>query len=115
MIKKILLTLAITLFSVGAMADSWRGEDKAMHLGVSYVMGFAAINQWPNEPAKAFGVAMIPGVLKEVLDAQKGGTGFSGKDLVADAIGAALGVATGHWLISKQGDKVVVSYRTTFR
>jgi hypothetical protein len=57
---------------------------------------------------------MIPGVLKELSDSSKGGSGFSGKDLVADAVGAALGVYTGGWLLSRSQGKTMLSYRTEF-
>jgi putative lipoprotein len=108
-----LITLLLALFVTSAQAqDKWNGPDKAMHLGVSFVLGFAAGNQWPDNKPLAFGVAMIPGVLKEVSD--RGTTGFSGKDLVADAVGAALGVYTAHWLITRSQGKTVVAYRADF-
>jgi uncharacterized protein YfiM (DUF2279 family) len=85
-----------------------------MHFGVSAVVGFAAVNQWPDNKPKAFAVAMIPGVLKEISDAQKGGSGFSGKDLVADALGAAFGVYAGGWLITRAQGTTKVAYATGF-
>ena len=114
---KTMIAIALALSSITATAqDKWTGQDKAMHFGVSYALGFAAGNQWPNKEDrwKAIGVAMIPGVLKEVSDAQKGGTGFSGKDIVADLIGASLGVYSAHWLIGRQGGKTTLAYRTEF-
>jgi hypothetical protein len=87
-------------------------SDKKMHLGVSFALGFALANQWPNEPLRAWGVAMVPGLLKEVSD--RGSTGFDGKDLAANAIGAALGVATGRWLVMRSNGTTVVAYRTEF-
>jgi hypothetical protein len=87
-------------------------SDKKMHAGVSFALGFAMANQWPNEPLKAWGVAMVPGLLKEVSDRK--GTGFDPKDLAANAIGAALGVATGRWLVLRQNGTTVVAYQTEF-
>lgn len=69
--------------------DSWTGPDKTVHFAVSAVLGVAAINQWPDRPMLAWGVAMVPGILKEVSD--RSTTGFSGKDLAANALGAAVG------------------------
>ena len=98
----------------GQPNDRWTGQDKALHFGVSATLGFAAINQWPREPGKAFAWAMVTGLLKEISDAQRGGSGFSGKDLAADALGAAFGVATGGWLIARQGGQTVVLLHKEF-
>lgn len=94
--------------------DSWSGPDKKLHFAFSAVVGFAAVNQWPDNKPKAFLVAMAPGLLKEIMDAQRGGTGFSGKDLTADALGAAFGVYTGGWLISRNQGTTKVAYATAF-
>lgn len=88
--------------------DCWNGEDKKIHFAVSAVAGLAAVNQWPESKWKAFGVAMIPGFLKEVSDIK--GSGFSGKDLAADALGAAFGVLGGGWMITN----TKVTYETKF-
>lgn len=87
-------------------------KDKKMHAGVSFLLGMAAAHQFPDRPVLAWGIAMVPGLLKEVSD--KGGTGFDTKDLAANAIGAALGVATTNWLISRSNGTTVVAYRTEF-
>ena len=92
--------------------DCWNGSDKKLHFAFSFAIGVATGNQWPNEPGKAVAVAMIPGVLKEVADAQKGGSGFSGKDLVFDFLGAAAGVYGTHWLLHRQNGATTVSYHT---
>jgi hypothetical protein len=89
--------------------DEWNGNDKAMHFGVSFVIGYATANQWPKEPLKAWAVALIPGVLKEATD-QKA----SGKDMAANALGAALGVATGRWMVMRNNGTTVVAYRQEF-
>lgn len=105
--------LAAAPLAHAADGDRWNGRDKKMHAGVSFVVGFAAANQWPDEPGKAFMVALLPGLLKEVSDAN-GGTGFSSKDMAANAIGAALGVVTGRWIVLRQRDTTVIAYRTEF-
>ena len=111
--KTLIYALLALACSSSAAQDTWNGADKKMHIGVSFVLGFAAGAQWPDNRLKAFGVAMIPGVLKEVSD--RGTTGISGKDLAADALGAALGVYAAGWMVSRsQNGTTVVSYATTF-
>jgi uncharacterized protein YfiM (DUF2279 family) len=118
---KTIIAIALALSSLGALAnerpepkpaDKWTGSDKAMHFGVSFAVGFATGNQWPQNKPLAIGVAMIPGVLKEVSD--RSTTGFSGKDLAVDLIGATMGVYSAHWLIGRQGGKTALMYRTEF-
>jgi hypothetical protein len=108
-LRKLILTAALAAFFTPAHSLE---ADKKMHMGVSFALGFALANQWPNEPLKAWGVAMVPGRLMEVSD--RGSTGFSGADLAANAIGAALGVATGRWLVLRQNGTTVVAYQTEF-
>jgi len=112
---KTIIAIALALSSITATAqDKWNGKDKAEHFAISFAVGFATGNQWPENKPLAIGVAMIPGLLKEVSDAQKGGSGFSGKDLAADLLGASLGVYSAHWLIGRQDKKVALMYRTEF-
>lgn len=85
-----------------AVEDNWGGGDKARHVVVSAVLGTASGAYFENKWT-AFGVAMIPGVAKEIMDSRKHDNHFSGKDLVANAIGAALGVQLGHWIITSRG------------
>lgn len=109
------LCLSVSLFCGAAFAqDTWGGKDKAMHFGVSFVVGLAAGSQWPDNKPLAFGVAMIPGLVKELSDSGRGGTGFSGKDMVANAVGAALGVYTGSWMVTRHRGTTIVAYTTTF-
>lgn len=109
-LKTILIGAAFAALSLSGRAEVPR--DKKMHAGVSFVLGMAAAHQFPDRPVLAWGVAMTPGLLKELSD--KSGTGFSGKDIAANAIGAALGVATTNWLISRSNGTTVVAYRTEF-
>lgn len=111
--KKTVLATAFVAMMTSAPAhaacadDCWNTPDKPMHFGVSMVIGFAAGQQWPENKWKAFGVAMIPGVLKEIADAQERGNRFSTKDLAADALGAALGVQFGSWAVQFRSDGAV--------
>lgn len=79
--------------------DTWAGAPA--HVAVSALAGLACSTQiYPKEPLKAFGCAMVPGVLKEVLDSQQKGNRWSNKDIAADALGAATGVITGGLMLS---------------
>lgn len=101
---------ALMFLSTKAQAqDTWTGSDKKMHAGVSMLIGFGARHQWPNEPMKAFGVALIPGIVKEATDDKA-----SAKDMVANAIGAAVGVYTGGLFITYAEGKTTIHYRTDF-
>jgi len=113
--KLVLITcLAVSLPVSAQCTDCWNGADKKMHFGVSFVLGVATASQWPENKPLAIGAAMIPGVLKEVADAQKGGSGFSGKDIVFDFLGAVSGVYTTSWLISRSAGTMKVSYAAKF-
>lgn len=102
-----ILILALALPALaGSPDDKWTGPDKKLHLGVSAILGFAAINQFPNEPVKAWALAMVPGVIKEASDPR-----WSWKDIVVDGVGAYLGVKLGGCIITPRG----ISYRTQFQ
>lgn len=106
------LALVVTLTSASAahaVKDEWDGIDKAKHVAVSALIGTATGAYFENRWT-AFGVAMIPGVAKELIDARAHDNHFSSKDLVADAVGAALGVQFGHWIITSRG----VSFQSSF-
>lgn len=82
-----------------AVQDNWGGA--GAHFLVSGVAGVVcATHIYPKQSLKAFGCAMLPGLLKETLDSTQKGNHFSKKDLIADAVGAAIGVYTGGLLLS---------------
>jgi len=85
-----------------AADDTWNSSDKLSHMAVSAALGTASGAYFENKWT-AFGVAMIPGVVKEIIDSRDRGNRFSGKDLAANAIGAAVGVQFGHWIITSRG------------
>lgn len=84
-----------------ALADEWTGEDKQLHFAVSAGLGVAAYAH-THDRARAFGLAMVPGILKEIADSQSDGNRFSSKDLAWDALGAAVGLQAGHWVIGPE-------------
>lgn len=107
----LLCTILLALSAPLAYAqDTWNGPDKKLHFGVSALLGVAARSQWPDAPVKAWAWAMIPGVLKELSDSAKGGSGFSYRDLTADALGAVVGVAVVGLFVGPRS----VSYQTRF-
>ncbi|MDD5390175.1 MAG: hypothetical protein PHD37_12565 [Gallionellaceae bacterium] len=108
--SSLLAAVAAVSFATTALAaDEWNGSDKIKHVAVSAAFGTASAMHFEDKWV-AFGVAMIPGVLKEVADSTRKNNHFSGKDLVADALGAALGVQLGNWIVTTRG----VGYRAAF-
>ena len=78
--------------------DPWWGDDKAKHFVVCGLAGAAAAGlarQADGSDGQAFGiglgVALGLGAGKETCDARIKGTYFSGKDLVWDLLGGAVG------------------------
>ena len=109
--KTTISLLALCLFASVApsYADDWGGSDKAQHFAFSAVFGTLSAMHFESK-WKAFGVAMIPGLLKEIHDDSQAGNQFSGKDLAADALGAAVGVHFGHWIVTRRG----IGYQAAF-
>ncbi len=108
-IATLFAAVCLASFSSAWAADDWNGADKAKHVAVSAVLGTVSAMHFEDKWT-AFGVAMIPGVLKEIADSQQSRNHFSGKDLAADALGAALGVQLGNWMVTTRG----VGYRAAF-
>lgn len=80
-------------------SDNWGGA--AEHFVVSGAAGVVcAAHIYPKESLKAFGCALVPGLIKETIDSTQRGNRFSGRDMVANAVGAAVGVYTGGLLLS---------------
>lgn len=84
--------------SLQYVGDPWWGEDKAQHFAVCGLAGAAtalAAKQNDLSDGRTFllgvGVSMGLGVGKETYDARIKRTYFSGKDLVWDLIGGAVG------------------------
>lgn len=62
--------------------DKYTSKDKALHFGVCFVL--AAINPF---------IALLVAMGKELYDMEKPDNHFCWKDIVADAVGVALGSA----------------------
>lgn len=93
----VIIMIAATMLTKGAIADEWTGQDKTGHATHSMAFGIASsilVNEPTNWSWKASALCMIPGLGKEFHDSwSKEGSGFSYKDLVADAVGCAAGIA----------------------
>jgi len=90
-----LIAMGVTVPS-GAQAEGWTGTDKTQHMAVSAAFGGIARAVTPNK-LTAFGLAMAPGIAKELYDGRhEGKHTASVKDLAADAVGAAIGVYVGN-------------------
>lgn len=87
----LILAAFVLAFCGTARADSWTTPDKPKHVAVSAAMASAGVAVGLTE-RQAFAASLAVGFAKEVHDAtRRGGTGFSTKDLAADALGAYLG------------------------
>lgn len=81
-----------------AHADSFSTPDKQKHFAVSAALGAGASAITDSDNA-AVALALVPGLAKELYDSRSGGTGFSWRDMVANAAGAYLGVKLGGLII----------------
>lgn len=81
--------------------DRWDGPDKPKHVAASAISAVVVESLFAQtlHPLTRFGLAMAPGILKELADTRKGGSGISGKDIVADAIGVGFGMAGYHVVV----------------
>lgn len=94
-------------------ADNWGGA--TAHLAVSTAFGVAcATHVFPGEPVKAFGCAIVPGLVKETIDSTQRGNRFSGRDMLANAVGAAAGVYLGGVMLRRSNGTTQIAYSTTF-
>ncbi|OQX96664.1 hypothetical protein B6I21_00315 [candidate division KSB1 bacterium 4572_119] len=83
------------------ISDSWFGRDKAHHFLTSAFLStagyyyFREINKNSNLSSKYGGVSisLSLGLAKEIRDGVKPGNAFSWKDLIADILGTAAGIA----------------------
>lgn len=109
------LLLILALASASAFADSWGTPDKREHFVASVGWGAGAriICQGCTD-LQATALGSMPGLIKEIQDTRRGGSGFSVKDLVADIAGAYVGQKIAWLIVSKRDDTVTVAYRTEF-
>jgi len=93
--------------------DTYRGEDKALHLAAGSVISFAT-TLGTKSPLIGFAAGSAIGLLKEASDSDGSGT-CSSKDLAVTVLGAAIGAFAGHRVLIWQENKTtVVAYRTEF-
>lgn len=112
--KRALLATSLAL-SASAWAGGPIGEDKYLHAGGSAFLGALVAQAAPTlgAPTQVL-IALVPGVAKELVDRTQPGNKFSSKDLVADLIGAAIGVYGHRWNVARQGNTTTVTYSTDF-
>lgn len=104
------IVAACAALSIGAHADTWTGQDKAKHLGVSAAIG-AVTGTAIEDKRWAFAAALLPGIAKEVYDMRHPATHTaSWQDMAANAAGAALGVYLGGVVIRPH----FIGYQTEF-
>lgn len=100
------LTIAAGSFAVIMGPPASHAEplqlDKIAHASVSATLGSTA-RILVDDPWKAWAIAMAPGLVKELYDSRKGGTGFGVGDLIADGIGAAVGVKVAGLSLKRRG------------
>lgn len=84
-----LIPIIMLLLSGTSIAQN----DKALHAMGSAGIGIVA-RQAIDNPLAAFAATLAVGAAKEAYDARNGGTGFSGKDMAANLVGAALATLT---------------------
>lgn len=105
----LLLAIFLSLPAAANAADKWDSPDKAEHFAISAAIGTLSAMHYESK-WKAFGVALIPGLVKELYDGAQDNKRFSGKDMAINALGAAVGVQIGHWFVTRNG----VGYQAAF-
>lgn len=120
-----LIVLIMAFFSVPAFATDrpkdpprveqhWKHEGGQEHFFISGAAGMACSQIFTDSFGKAWACAMVPGTVKELLDASEKGNKFSAEDMAFNALGAVLGVTAGHWALRRANGQTVVSYSTRF-
>lgn len=103
----LLLTLIVAFTSyAGIVEGRWDGTDKALHVGASMAIGAIIAQDDYTDGKTAFALAMVPGIVKEFgIDKRP-----SYLDLLADAIGAGLGVSIvkGFKFVNTNGSTLVL-------
>lgn len=105
------IALAMLVLVQTAMAEPFIPKDKTQHFIGSIPIGIVAADLLPEHPKWVqVGVATIPGLLKELQDRRNPANFFDVKDLLADAIGATVGVYGYHYYIvpNREGGVQVV-------
>ncbi|CAB3635908.1 hypothetical protein [Paraburkholderia rhynchosiae] len=102
-------------------SDGWFQSDKAKHFAASAPFGaLGAYLARDTAHPVIYGtlIGTIPGLIKEGIDGTCRSSGFSYKDLVADAAGALTGALLGNWAITysrgSRGQSVGIAYSGRF-
>ena len=86
-------------------------EESSTGAAPTYYLGAGvAGSRLTTSPWEAVGLALIPGVAKELYDAGQACNRFSWKDMGWSVAGAVLGVGGGYWMLGPSG----VSWRMGF-
>lgn len=101
--------MAVSLLTGGGFAqevkkkpkDPWFGKDKLKHFAVSltlagagYYVAYKKMGMRKEQArAASAGVTLSIGLGKEIYDRKRSPTGFSKRDLAADALGCGAGIA----------------------
>lgn len=130
MIRKLSPNFIVTAACLAAVAmapaacSAQVQQDKVKHAVVSAALGAAAAEaigagagpavcrEYPK--SCAWGAAMLPGLAKEISDSRPGGTGFDGKDMLANAAGALIGVHLHGFAVQRRGRTTLFTYTTSF-
>lgn len=111
----ILLTLSAACTVPAHAQDSWGGADKRAHATFSCFFGAGAAAWQRESPGKAWLIAMIPGTVKEAADATTAtGTGWSWKDIGANALGAGLCVSGARVLLRHSEGRTEATFRVEY-
>jgi len=86
--------------------------DKVKHVAVSASIA-AAVKAYGYSDAGAFAISLLPGIAKELHD-HKRGSGWSNRDMIANALGAGIGIKSANWFIKQDAGQTVIGYRTEF-
>ena len=96
-IKTIAACTILVCATAASAQDRWSGDNKPKHIAASAISAVVVESLFEQtlHPVERFGLAMLPGVAKELYDMRRGGSGsgFSGKDIAADALGVLGGMA----------------------
>jgi len=90
------VSLAISFSPTASAAEEWTAADKELHFAGSFAIA-ASLRAAGRADGESFGATVGIGVLKELYDAtlkpRRTARRFDWKDLAADILGAAAGIA----------------------
>lgn len=111
--KKLFISLLLTLSCTTSFADSWTSPDKKLHLGAGLVIS-GLVTMHTKDRETGFYAGVIAGAAKELIDATGAGE-VSAKDFAVTVLGAAIGSYTGGLIVSRTQGTTTIAYATTFK